>query len=151
MNPNEPVWYKLLICQETGYHNFPSVANRSRNGKLLAAPVCYYDKQEKELRSKIRELIRAIWDGKPPLMGNIETVYFFGVKVPASWGKKKRQDALNGLIQPNVKPDLTNRLYWLENRMKGIVFGDDSMVVELSAKARYAESAYCEVYVRGSI
>jgi Holliday junction resolvase RusA-like endonuclease len=144
------MWHQIVICEETGYHNFPSVANRSRGGKLLSSPICYYDKAEKELRSKIRELVRAIWADNPMLMGNIEMVYFFGVKIPASWGKKKRQAALDGEIKPNVKPDLTNRLYWLENRMKGIVFGDDAMVVDLSAKARYVEVPYCEVYIRSS-
>lgn len=142
------IWHQITLLQETGYHNFPQVANRTRSGRILDKPICYYDKEENALRSQIREAIRAIWDSKEPLVGDIEAVYFFGVKIPESWSNKKRAAALSGKIKPRVKPDLTNRLYWLENRLKGIVFGDDALIVDLSARGRYVEKPYAQVFVR---
>lgn len=142
------MWWFFSVNLESGYKNFPLVANRKRNGEMLSAPLCYYDKKERELRTTFRYRIKEAWGGKPPLTGDIEVVYFFGVKVPNSWSQRKKEKALKGLIKPNVKPDLTNRLYWMENRMKGVVFGDDALVVDLSARGRYAKEPSVSVYVR---
>lgn len=137
-------WLVIRLPFETGYKNFPKAAARKGGG----APLLYYDRPERDLRAMVQASIRAIWGDRPPLVGDVEVVYYFGVPVPKSWSKKDRAAALAGHIKPNVKPDLTNRLYWLENRLKGIVFADDALVVDLSAKARYEEVAYTEVFVR---
>lgn len=50
--------------------------------------------------------------------------------IPTSWSKKKRGEALAGLIRPTTKPDLDNYLKSVKDAMKGIVWKDDSQVVD---------------------
>lgn len=141
-------WYEFTINEPTGYHNFPKTANKTRTGRILEKPLHYYDKEERELRARISGIVRWMWQGKEPLQGAIETLYFFGVAVPASWSKRKRELALSGKIKPAVRPDLSNKFYWLENRIKGILFGDDALIVDFSVSGRYAEKEHAKIWVR---
>lgn len=63
-----------------------------------------------------------------------------GVQVPASWSKKKREMALQGLIAPTSKPDLDNVVKSAMDGMNGIVWTDDSRCVTLIAKKRFREA-----------
>lgn len=58
--------------------------------------------------------------------------------VPSSWGKKVTEAALNGSVAPTKKPDMDNILKALFDAMNGIVFKDDSQVVEILSWKFYA-------------
>ncbi len=49
--------------------------------------------------------------------------------VPASWSRKKRADALAGLIRPGKKPDWDNIIKAVTDACNGVVFADDALIV----------------------
>ena len=67
--------------------------------------------------------------------------------IPKSWSKKKRQLAIDGEIYPQVKPDLDNVMKAVLDAMNGIVYVDDSQVINLVATKRYSTDPRIEVYL----
>jgi Holliday junction resolvase RusA-like endonuclease len=59
--------------------------------------------------------------------------------VPASWSKTKRQAALDGAIRPSVRPDLDNYIKAVADGCNGILFCDDSSVVQIWAAKMYGD------------
>ncbi len=51
--------------------------------------------------------------------------------VPASWSKKRRNLAILGQIRPGGRPDLSNVLKLAEDAFNGVVYRDDSLLVEV--------------------
>ena len=68
-------------------------------------------------------------------------------KVPGSWSKKRRAEALGGMERPAKAPDLDNICKSLADGMNGIVYVDDSQIVELVASKHYAIEPYVSVSV----
>lgn len=59
------------------------------------------------------------------------------IAVPASWSKKKRQQALEGLLLPTGRPDGDNVLKSVMDGMNGAVYMDDKQVVRGCFEKRY--------------
>lgn len=67
----------------------------------------------------------------------------FFLKIPKSISQKK----LNEGIKPTVKPDLDNFAKTVLDAMNGIVYEDDSQVVEIILKKEYSDHPRTEVRV----
>jgi Holliday junction resolvase RusA-like endonuclease len=67
--------------------------------------------------------------------------------IPKSWSKKKRQMAMDGEIHPQVKPDLDNVMKAVLDAMNGVVYVDDSQVINMVATKRYSSDPRIEVYL----
>jgi Holliday junction resolvase RusA-like endonuclease len=76
--------------------------------------------------------------GQPCLDGPLTLAMKITVAVPASWSKRKRADALAGLIRPTGRPDLDNCAKLLD-ALNGLVWKDDSQIVSLFLAKRYGE------------
>lgn len=59
--------------------------------------------------------------------------------VPASWSRKKRQQALDGAIRPSARPDLDNYIKATLDGLNGILFADDSSIVQIWAAKMYGD------------
>lgn len=69
--------------------------------------------------------------------------------IAASWSKAKKQAAILGEIRPTVKPDGDNIVKAVLDALNGVVFADDSQVVEHSIKKEYADNLHdCGVWVK---
>lgn len=68
-------------------------------------------------------------------------------KVPGSWSKKRRAAALGGMERPAKAPDIDNIVKALADGMNGIVYVDDSQIVELACSKHYAIEPYVSVSV----
>jgi Holliday junction resolvase RusA-like endonuclease len=68
-------------------------------------------------------------------------------KVPGTWSKKRRSDALAGIERPAKSPDIDNIVKALADGMNGIVWVDDSQIVELVCSKHYALEPYVSVSV----
>jgi Holliday junction resolvase RusA-like endonuclease len=71
-----------------------------------------------------------------PLCVEIESVH----TVPASWSKKRRQEALNGFIYPATKPDIDNIAKAIADGGNGVAWVDDKQIVRLLTIKRYGET-----------
>lgn len=79
-----------------------------------------------------------------PLWLSIRAVH----TVPASWPKKRRQEALNGFVQPTVKPDIDNIAKAVADGGNGVLWVDDKQIVSLSVSKMYGPAPEVVVTVR---
>ncbi len=70
-----------------------------------------------------------------------------GLKVPASWSKVKREIALAGGLLPTTKPDIDNTEKIVADALNGVVWGDDTQVVLVAKRKRYAATPGVRVWV----
>lgn len=71
--------------------------------------------------------------------GPVSVAMIIRVPVPTSWSKKRQAAAGNGSIAPTKKPDCDNVAKAVLDAMNGLVFFDDSQVVELHLRKEYGE------------
>ena len=67
--------------------------------------------------------------------------------VPVSWSKKKRAAALAGEVMPTVKCDADNCLKAVCGALNGVLWRDDTQVVNVALAKRYDETPRVEVRV----
>ena len=67
--------------------------------------------------------------------------------VPASWSKKRRLAALQGVDHHVSKPDLDNVQKAILDGMNGIVFEDDSQVIDSRARKAYGPEPGVKVFI----
>jgi Holliday junction resolvase RusA-like endonuclease len=69
--------------------------------------------------------------GAVPMDCAIICEIYIEITPPASWSKKRVQQALDGVVMPTVKPDLDNVGKLVLDACNGIVWVDDKQVVKL--------------------
>lgn len=84
---------------------------------------------------------------KAPLTGPLTMVLTAHLPIRASWSKRKQADARAGLLAPTSKPDLTNISKTYEDALNGIVWIDDSQIVECILRKRYSDQPRVELTV----
>jgi Holliday junction resolvase RusA-like endonuclease len=87
---------------------------------------------------------------RQPLSGPLRMSLFVRMAVPASWSKRKREDALSGCLRPVSKPDLSNVLKAIEDGLNGICYRDDAQIVSLQAEMWYAPTPGVTVEINQS-
>src|SRR6266566_3609594 len=59
------------------------------------------------------------------------------ITVPSSWSGRMKARAICGELLPGKKPDLSNIVKQVEDALKGVVYTDDKLIVELNARKIY--------------
>lgn len=77
--------------------------------------------------------------GRPLLAGALIVVISADIAIPKSKPKKWRAQALARQIQPVTKPDLDNIVKGICDALNGVVYVDDSQIVELQIAKLYSE------------
>ncbi|MGI9492184.1 MAG: RusA family crossover junction endodeoxyribonuclease [Geminicoccaceae bacterium] len=62
------------------------------------------------------------------------------VPIPSSWSGKRKRKAALGEISPTKRPDLDNFVKAAVDGLTGIVWRDDSQIVNLTARKLYGET-----------
>lgn len=75
--------------------------------------------------------------GQPVLKGPLTLIVSITVAVPASWSKRRRADALLGLIKPTGRPDFDNSVKLICDSLNKIVWQDDSQIVDAHVIKKY--------------
>ncbi|WP_019420160.1 RusA family crossover junction endodeoxyribonuclease [Paenibacillus sp. OSY-SE] len=68
--------------------------------------------------------------------------------IPKSFSKKKASAAEAGEIRPTSKPDADNYLKGVKDALKGVIWRDDSQVVEVLVTKRYSARPRIEVKIK---
>lgn len=90
---------------------------------------------------KYEKLVKECYDNKYFFDDDfIEINITIKVEVPKSYGKQKREDALNGKIYP-TKGDLDNFVKTITDGLNGTAFKDDRYIFGINAKKIFAEEA----------
>lgn len=85
--------------------------------------------------------------GGAPLEGPLALSVEAVATIPASWSKKRRSEALAGLLRPTTKPDIDNIVKAVGDGANGVAWGDDRQIVQLTALKRYGERPELRVIV----
>jgi Holliday junction resolvase RusA-like endonuclease len=83
-----------------------------------------------------------------PLETPVTLYLYIRVPIPKSYSKKKLEACLNGMDQPIKKPDASNILKSVEDGMNGIVYTDDSQIINLHVTKVYSTLAGVDVCVK---
>lgn len=67
--------------------------------------------------------------------------------IPASWSKRKRDDALVGAVLPTTKPDADNVVKAIFDGLNGVLWRDDVQATDLVVRKRYGAQPRVEVTV----
>lgn len=107
---------------------------RMANGRPMAFTPANTRSYESALRLAAQERMRdrAPWDG--PIELQMEARF----PVPASWSRRKREDALAGRLAPTTKPDADNLLKTLD-ALNEVVWRDDRQIVSATVRKLYSE------------
>ena len=82
--------------------------------------------------------------------GNFVQTYTDAIKlaVPKSYSKKRTEACLNGLERPTKKPDWDNVAKSICDAMNGIVYQDDTQIVDAHVTKVYAANSGVDVGVK---
>ena len=94
-----------------------------------------------------RMVARVAMGSRTPLEGCLKLSIRIYLAVPPSWPKWKRRAALDDDVAPSVRPDLDNFVKAVKDSLNGIVYLDDSQVIELEAGKLYSKNPGVEVEV----
>jgi Holliday junction resolvase RusA-like endonuclease len=112
----------------------------TKGGRVF--PVHYTDKKTRIEQSVLRIAAQQAMAGRPPLDGplvcRVTAVYL----PPASWSKKKKAQAIGGLIRQSVAPDADNILKLLNDSFNKLVWVDDARVCEQTITKWYGPSPF---------
>lgn len=75
----------------------------------------------------------------------------FGLPIPKSTSKRKKEDMLNDIIKHIKKPDTDNLLKAVLDGLNGIAWADDSQVIRVCASKEYSTEPYVYLYVHESV
>lgn len=77
-------------------------------------------------------------DERAPIDGPVKVEVFAWLPIPKSWSKKKRGKAELGYVAATKRPDCDNYCKAALDALNGVVFYDDSQVIELLVRKGYS-------------
>jgi len=129
----------------------PPVAKGRARAFVRGGKVGHFTPKKTEAyESSVRLFAAQAMAGAAPMDGPIELTVIAFLPIPPSWPKKKQADALAGSLRPTGRPDLDNIVKAVKDGMNGIVWRDDSQVVDLAAGKRYSDRPRVDVVARVS-
>jgi Holliday junction resolvase RusA-like endonuclease len=110
----------------------PRVTTRGRFARV------YTPQKTRRYEDLIRcEAVAVMRDRKPVTDAVLLSVTAY-VPIPASMSRKKRADAIDGILKPTTRPDSDNYAKAALDGCNGILFKDDSQVTDLIVRKRYS-------------
>lgn len=94
--------------------------------------------------------VRAILAGnvpETPFEGPLKVIIQAGIPIPASWSKKKKEEAMLGKTFPIGRPDVDNLAKQIFDIFTGIVWRDDRQVVGLAVYKAYSDNPQWEIRI----
>lgn len=111
-------------------------------------PILYTPKETEEYEQKVACAARkVIGDGTPAIETQCQLRARIYEGIPKSWSNKEHMNALNGIIRPTSRPDTDNYLKALLDGLNGVLFKDDSQIVDVSASKYYSATPRVEIEV----
>ena len=78
-----------------------------------------------------------MFDAHKPFEEAVRLTILAEFQIPKSWPKWRKNGAILGESPHSSKPDLDNIIKQIKDAFKGVVYRDDALVSEISAKKRY--------------
>src|SRR5690625_3135861 len=115
------------------------IIGRGQNRKVMM----YDPKESKEYKDYVA-LIAKQYAPKIQYEGELSVNLDIYRQIPKSTSKRKRELYNARLIRPTVKPDVTNYAKAIEDALNGIIYKDDSQIVDLKISKYYSDNTRVE-------
>lgn len=125
----------------------PKGKGRPRFSRVGSFTKVYTDKQTLSYEAMIATFAKQAMGGTEPLKTPVSVFLYVRLPIPQSYPKKRKEACLNGSEMPCKKPDIDNIAKTYLDAMNGIIFVDDTQVVDLHVKKLYAAEAGVDVMV----
>lgn len=130
-----------MTAQNEIAFSIPGLARGKGRPRMMRSGHVYTDSKTASFEGMVRGLAAQAMDAAGLAMASGVPVLVricISVPCPASYSRKRRAAALDGNAAP-YKPDVDNVAKSILDAMNGIVYDDDSRVVELAVSKRYAD------------
>lgn len=107
----------------------------------------YDPPKSKKYKEYVKEVAKE-YAPPEPLEQPLRVRMIISRKYLKSWTKRKRRQAEDGVLLPITRPDLSNLCKGIEDALNGLIWKDDSQVIELSLSKIYDEEDYALVEIQ---
>lgn len=107
----------------------------------------YTPKKTHDYESEVAGMAKAAMGSSEPLETPVTVCVYVTFPIPQSYSKKRSEACLNGSERHTKRPDLDNIVKAVTDACNGVVYKDDSQIVNLHAKKVYGDTAMVEVYI----
>lgn len=108
----------------------------------------YTPAKTKKFEDDIRLLVKSIVANQEPLETPLQVFLYFRLPVPQSYSKKRTEACLSGSERHSKKPDLDNLCKAVTDAFNGLIYKDDSQIVELHLTKVYDVKAGIDVLIK---
>lgn len=95
----------------------------------------------------VAETYKSSYDGADALRKAVELKIDAFFRVPDSWPRRKKQEALAGLLPVTVKPDCDNILKVIADALNGVAWLDDKQVTFAQVRKAYGAEPRVEIEI----
>ena len=118
----------------------PVGKQRARYAKRGNHVMAYTPDKTRNYETLIKAAAIEAMGASEPLETPINLYLYIRAAIPKSLSKKRLEACLNGLEKPIKKPDASNVLKSVEDAMNGVVYKDDSQIINI-----HVTKVYCSV------
>jgi Holliday junction resolvase RusA-like endonuclease len=126
----------------------PVGKQRARYAKRGNHVMAYTPDKTRNYETLIKAAAIEAMGASKPLETPINLYLYIRAPIPKSLSKKRLEACLNGLEKPIKKPDASNVLKSVEDAMNGVVYKDDSQIVNIHVTKVYCSVSGIDVCVK---
>jgi Holliday junction resolvase RusA-like endonuclease len=126
----------------------PVGKQRARYAKRGNFVQTYTPDKTRNYESLIKEAAIEAMGSSEPLETPVNLYLYIRAPIPKSLPKKRIEACLNGLEKPIKKPDASNVLKSVEDAMNGVVYKDDSQIVNIHVSKVYSSVSGVDVCIK---
>lgn len=116
----------------------PVAKGRARATTIRGMARLYTPAKTRAYEDTVRIAAAMAMGERRPFQGEVTMTVTAMVAIPTSFSKRKRLNAIAGIIRPTTRPDADNYAKAALDGCNGILFRDDSQVTDLIIRKRYA-------------
>jgi Holliday junction resolvase RusA-like endonuclease len=126
----------------------PVGKQRARYAKRGNFVQTYTPDKTRNYETLIRDSAIEAMGSSEPLETPVTLYLYIRAPIPKSLPKKRIEACLNGLEKPIKKPDASNVLKSVEDAMNGVVYKDDSQIVNIHVSKVYSSVSGIDVCIK---
>ena len=116
-----------------------------RRGNYIST---YTPEKTRTYETLIKEAAREAMGASEPLETPVSLYLYIRVPIPKSCTKKRLEAISDGSEKPSKKPDASNILKSVEDGMNGVVYHDDSQIINLHVSKVYSSLPGVDICVK---
>jgi len=126
----------------------PVGKQRARYAKRGNFVTAYTPEKTRSYEALIKDAARQAMGSSSPLETPVSLYLYIRVPIPASATKKRLQAIASGDEKPTKKPDASNILKSVEDGMNGVVYKDDSQIVNIHVTKVFSSEPGVDICVK---